>query len=305
MSRELHAYSILPHRFLDKRTDNILAGLRAAGFQVEDLHKLRGRPSIGRQPGDPRDLLVTWTRHKGAIEAACKEFEAAGGRVLVCEEAHIRHPYPESEQHFCLSIHDHNGAGVNHPYHGRSRFRDWQGRGFVLKDPWMVAQQGRTRILVRQQRGIGSAAVACPSQRWHIETAKALQPLLPGYQVEPLIHPKNLKKAGKPVPTPADQFRDVAALVTWNSHTAAEALAEGVPIFHACRYSFWSGAGRFTPTLEIMAREIKHVLDTWKVMEVMAAWDLCREAMFQRYAWCQWSHSEIRRGDGTRWLIGS
>lgn len=314
----MRAYSILPHRFDDKRTSAILAGLKAAGFDVHDLHQWRGRGPLGDEypVTSPLDLLVTWTRHTGPIDAACSNFEKRGGRVLVCEEAHIRHPIRKElggEQHFCLSLHDHNGAGINHPNAGDRRLQEWLRRDpegpLNWKPLWHLYTSYKfNRVLVREQRGIGSPKVRVPNPQWHLQMVKALQNLLAGFKVEPLTHPKNLKRAGVRVPPPEEIFRDVAALVTWNSHTGAEALAQGVPVVNCCPYYFFGGACRYAGDAKSVAAAIdndfvrfQHADDT----DVFRDWEDRRQQTFARYAWCQWSISEIRSGEAMQWLLGS
>ena len=298
----MKAWSILPHRFEDKRSESIIEGLRAIGYQVLDHHNERGRGEPPGRPESPLDLLVTWTRYYSGIHQACTKFELMGGRVLVCEEAFIRHPVPGCDQHFCISIHDHNAAGLNCPDHGPSRWHSWN---MVEKPAWPTLGEKRRKIYVRQQRGIGSPNVRCPSPDWHRNLAGQLRPLLPGYEVIPLEHPKNLKRRGEPVPRPEQQFGDAAIVVTWNSHSGGEALLEGVPVINACRYYFLAGACRHAEVPETIAVTIMDELKRFRVDEdYWATWHNRRHSTFERYAWCQWSHSELRSGVGLQWLAG-
>ena len=93
------AFSILPDRFADGRHTAIEAGLKACGYKI----------ARGAEPGGADDVLVTWTVHRGHKDRAARKFEAAGGRVIVCEEAYFRRI--NGAPYFALALHDHNGAG--------------------------------------------------------------------------------------------------------------------------------------------------------------------------------------------------
>ena len=195
------AYSILPDRFADDRHGTIERGLEAAGWRVK-----RG-PGM---PRGPEDLLVTWTVHRGHKERAARAFEAAGGRVLVCEEAYFREV--NGERHFALALCDHNGAG-RWPVGGPER---WESFGIAL-EPWR--RQGR-HVLVREQRGIGSAKMMSPPL-WHDDATRRLQALT-GRPIVFRAHPKSrmYPETAATQPTLEAALRDCHAVVTWASAIA-------------------------------------------------------------------------------------
>ncbi len=86
------AYSILPHghRFADGRVEAILAGLEKHGYTIDHRPDKRGSPLDADVRPRSGDLLLTWTVHRGGLEAARDAFEARGGRVVVAEEAHLQ-----------------------------------------------------------------------------------------------------------------------------------------------------------------------------------------------------------------------
>ena len=252
------AYSILPDRFADGRHTAIEAGLKACGYKI----------TRGAGPGGADDVLVTWTVHRGYKERAARRFEAAGGRVIVCEEAYFRRlggaPY------FALALHDHNGAG-RWPEGGPGR---WDGFGIELK-PWR--QRGR-HILVREQRGIGSERMASPPN-WHQAMAIRLRALTD----RPIVirwHPKSRAEPQKALEQPPLEaaLKDCWSVVTWASAIAGPALVAGVPVFVEAPHHVLDGA---------VERDIANI-------EAPAHPD--RLAAFRRLAWAQWSMAEIASG---------
>ncbi len=252
------AFSILPDRFGDGRHTAIEAGLKACGYTV----------TRGAGPGGPDDVLVTWTVHRGHKERAARKFEAAGGRVVVCEEAYFRRladaPY------FALALHDHNGAG-RWPAGGPRR---WDGFGVELK-PWR--KDGR-HILVREQRQIGSAAMASPPG-WHEKMAERLRTLTD----RPIVmrwHPKSRAepRLARQQPPLEAALKDCWAVVTWASAIAGQALVAGVPVFVEAPHHVLDGA---------VERDVANI-------EAAAYRD--RLPAFRRLAWAQWSMAEIASG---------
>ncbi len=253
------AYSLLPDRFADDRHGTIEAGLAAAGWRV------RRGAGMPRAPGD---ILVTWTVRRGHKERAARAFEAAGGRVLVCEEAYFR--VVNGERHFALALHDHNGAGT-WPRGGPER---WESFGIELK-PW---RGNGHHIVVREQRGIGSSKMASPPL-WHDEATRRLKALTD----RPIVfraHPKSrmyLETAARQ-PTLEDALRGAHAVVTWASGIAARALVAGVPVFYEAPAIVCAGA---------CARGIESIERPRRPDRLPA---------LERLAWAQWSVSEIARG---------
>ncbi|MFQ5774194.1 MAG: hypothetical protein ACE5GS_06740 [Kiloniellaceae bacterium] len=228
------------------------------------------------RPRDERDVLVTWTVHRGAKESQARAFEAAGGRVVVCEEAYFR--TVNGERHFAIALSDHNGAGrwrVGGP-------ERWESFGIELKE-W---RRGGRHVLVREQRGIGSAAMASPPL-WHDDATARLKRLTD----RPIVfraHPKSrLYPDRARAQPPLDRaLEDAHAVVTWASGIAAQALVRGVPVFYEAPHIVCAGA---------CTRGIERI-------EAPAYPD--RRPALERLAWAQWSLREIGRGEPFRFLLG-
>lgn len=265
------AYDMLPDRFADGRHIAIAAGLERAGYAVK---KCAGAWA----PESRRDVLVTWTRHKGSKDQACTRFEEAGGRIIVAEEAHLRFlphgPYP-NEQYFSLSLNDHQAFWRSY---GAERWDGWN----IEIQPW---RSDGGIVLVREQRGIGSPCGGSPPN-WHQETARALRRFT-DRKIEVVIHPKTLKREGKPVPAPEAQFADAWCVVTWSSHMGTEALLHGVPVIGRGPNFFLSPAcGSRLEEVDAPRRPDN------------------RLAAFRRFAWAQWSMTEIASGEAFKRLLG-
>ena len=261
------AYSILPDRFEDGRHEAIKAGLRRAGYTVIQGHGV---------PRDERDVLVTWTVHRGAKEDAARAFEAAGGRVIVCEEAYFR--IVGGEKCFALALHDHNGAG-RWRIGGPER---WAGFGIALR-PWRAP--GR-HIVVREQRGIGSSVMASPPM-WHDQVIAEIRKRTDRPAVL-RFHPKSRMYRNEAAAQPGlmDQLEGAHAMVTWASADAVAALAAGVPVFYRAPHWICEGAAR-------------HCLD-----DIETPFRADRLPAFERLAWAQWRRGEIETGEAFKWLRG-
>jgi hypothetical protein len=264
----LIAFSLLPERFGDNRHEALKTGLRRAGYTV--------REGVGA-PSDERDLLITWTVHRGFKQQARDQFEAAGGRVVVAEEAHIQHlrngPYPY-DQYFSLCLHDHQ---YGWPVGGPERWASWN----LEIASW---RRDGGRVLVREQRGIGSARMASPPG-WHTTTARALTRLT-ARPVEIVSHPKSLRRRGLPVHSNGELFADSWCVVVWASHMGTEALLHGVPVVACAPWFFLSPA---------CGRRLEDV-------DAPAMPDNRKEA-FERFAWAQWAMSEITSGEAFAHLL--
>ncbi len=272
------AFSILPERFADGRWRAILEGLKATGYQVRHDQRWRGAglPDDCRAKSR-RDLLVTWTRNKGPIEESCKRFETEGGRVIVAEEAHL--PWitngPHSDQqYFSLCLHDHQSHWRSY---GGDRWASWN----IEPKPW---RRTGDKILVREQRSIGSARMASPPA-WHLETAKALRRLT-GRPVEIVTHPKTLKRQSRRVPSNDTLFAGAWCVVTWASRMGTEALLNGIPVI-ACAPAYFLSA--------VSGQSLNQIEEP--------PMPDCREQAFRRFAWAQWSMSEIRSGEAFARLL--
>jgi hypothetical protein len=144
---------------------------------------------------------------------------------------------------------------------------------------------------VRQQRGIGSARQRCPDHEWHKRTAAKLSTVSPHLESIPVTHPKNLKRANKPVPASEELLRDAWVMVTWNSHEATIALLHGIPVMY-CAPNFF---------LEDAAFRMRDDPDSQ--MNIISPPYYDRLPAFEKYAWCQWSLSELKSGEAFQWLL--
>lgn len=220
-------------------------------------------------------MLVTWTVHRGHKENQARAFEAAGGRVIVCEEAYFRSV--KGEKHIALALHDHNGAGTWRAG-GPER---WESFGIPLK-PW---RGGGDHILVREQRGIGSSVMASPPL-WHDEVTARLKTR----SKRPVVfrsHPKSRMYPARAAAQPPlhEMLAGVHAVVTWASAIAATALIEGVPVFaDAPHHVLMNACNRGIDAIESPRRPD-------------------RLPAFERMAWAQWSLSEIESGLPFRYLL--
>ena len=271
------AYSVLPDRFEDGRHTAIEQGLAAAGYRVvrsDRCDRRDNKPAAGVRPDD---VLVTWTVHRGVKENRARAFEEVGGRVIVAEEAYIRHVPGIADQFFALSLHDHNGAGSFHDG-GHSRWDSW---GLKLK-PWRTSG---THIVVREQRGIGSTLMASPPN-WHNDTANRLRAITKR-PVVTRTHPKTLKRKGAYTP-PESVLADAWCVVTWASALGVKALMEGIPVIALAPH--WIAAGA-TGATGAAGRSLSEI-------EQPPMPD--RLPVFRRLAWAQWSMKEI--ADGTAFV---
>ena len=255
-----NAFSLLPERFADGRHGAIEAGLEAAGWRIK-----RGYGP----PRSPDDVLVTWTVHRGAKEMAARAFEAAGGRVVVCEEAYFREI--RGERHFAIALHDHNGAG-RWRCGGSER---WESFGIELK-PWRNRGE---HVVVREQRGIGSKRMASPPL-WH-DNAIARLRAISKRPVTLRRHPKTAPDQ----PPLVEALKGAHAVVTWASSIAAQALVLGVPVFYEAPRIVCAGACN---------RGLEGIEAPTKPDRLPA---------LERLAWAQWSVREITRGDAFRFLL--
>ena len=255
----MKAYSLLPDRFEDGRNRALEHGLQAVGFEVIGGY---GNP-------EPGDVLITWTRHHGGKEQQCERFEARGGRVIVAEEPHLKGIPPGlGARLYSLMWHDHQVG----PWYVGGPER-WASFGIELK-PWRYGNE----VVVREQRGIGSARMRSPDA-WH-HTVMHLLRNITQRPVRLRRHPKILAREGAPAVSLAEDLRDARCLVTWASSDGTEALVLGVPVV-ACAPDFLA-AGTVG----------RHLLD----IESAPSSTPERQRAFERLAWSQWTLEEIRSG---------
>lgn len=248
------------------RREQFSCGLTRAGFQLVS----------SLQSPSPDDCVVVWNRlGRGGVEA--EKFEAAGATVFVAENGYLGSHYSPSHKPyhqnghrlFALSLHQHNGAGVNLSG-GPER---WEAQG-ISPRPW---REDGEFILILPQRGIGSPGVAMP-RGWAELAARQLQKLT-HRPVKIRPHPG---RAETPPPPLEDDLRGCWAVTTWGSCAALRAIVAGYPCFHA--FPKWIG------------RLGSSRLDTHSSIEWPMTLDRQREAMLQQLSWAQFSLEEIAQG---------
>ena len=244
----------LLRRSLHYRREAFDTGLLAAGFRLAQ--------TIG-QP-DPDDLLVVWNRYGGYAEVA-DHFERAGAKVIVVENCPLGNDlhggsYSMARSHVALT-----GGGINEG--GPERWDSWR----INLQPYRSAG-GETVIL--GQRGIGPPDVASPAQ-W----AESVRGRIGG---RIRVHPGT----GSSVPL----FDDLAAagdVVTWSSAAALQAMAMGLPVWHA--HPRFIGAPAARPLAEWPGAGKRD--------------EAARLAVFRRLAWAIWTLDEIRDGSAITRVI--
>lgn len=188
------------------RREVFVAGLKAAGYDVQPLH------CIGS--GKPGEVLVIWNRYGGLHETASR-FEKNGGTVLVAENAYLGNDR-SNRTRYAIARGGHNGQGEWY-CGGPER---WQNLGIALK-PWR--QEGE-HVLVCPNRSFGRPGYIMPSN-WP-EVVIANLRTLTKRPIRLRLHPGN-----SPPKTPLSQdLKNAWAVVIWSSSVGCEALVEGIPV---------------------------------------------------------------------------
>lgn len=243
---------------LHYRREAFDAGLRAAGLDVV---------SQLPDPG-PGDLLLIWNRYGGYHELAC-QFEARGAQVLVVENGYLGKAWRGGEW-FALALGHHAGAG-RWPDGGRERWDGWN----VELAPF---RKHGSETVILGQRGIGEPGVRSPDH-W----AEGMKTICPGHGFRVRPHPGT--GPAKPL---AEDLADAAAVYTWNSGAALQALLLGVPVWYC--FPLWIGGRAGAP---------------WAQLGYMPpnTDPEARLAMFRRLAWAMWTLDEIKTGEPIRRLL--
>lgn len=170
-------------------------------------------------PDGPDDLLVLWNVRRGRDEDYARAWERAGGTVIVSENGYLQHV---DKTYYALSTHGHNGSGW-WPVGDDARFPLL---GFEIKPERSTATG---YILVRDQRGIGSAAMASPSG-WGQKMAAKLRTKYPGREVVYMPHPGDKGK----LEADARYLAGAGFVHIWSSAIGVRALVEGIHVaYHA------------------------------------------------------------------------
>jgi hypothetical protein len=238
------------------RRECFVMGLQAAGYKVVDQLP---HPTA-------EDVLVIWNRY-GTAATTARKFEAAGARVLVCENGYLTKNWL-GENWIAISFGHHAGAGqwrVGSPAR-------WDSLGVEL-EPFRYRDG---EIVIFEQRGFGEEGIAAPNH-W-AENAQARY----GGRIRP--HPQGFEPA-----TPlAVDLCNASACLTWNSGAALRALMLGVPVWH--EFPKWIGAHAAKP-LDRFGKEAANRDDA------------ARLAMFRHLAWAMWRLREISTGEPFTWLL--
>jgi hypothetical protein len=206
------------------RVEAFCSGLRAVGFSVR-----KGLPSSA----NAGDVLVIWNR-RGQDDAVAQKLEAAGGTVIVAENAYL-------------------GRGG----YAVSRGKHHAGGGLLVQDPGRVSQlqaelapwrEEGGHVLVCPNRFIGPRTDVMP-ENWVASTTAQLKRLTKRpVKVRP--HPGNWKR--NPPKTPIEEdLRGAWACVIWWSTSGIHALLAGVPVIFCGPY--WiarKAAGRNLKSIE-------------------------------------------------------
>ena len=251
------------------RRDAFMAGLAAAGYKAiaQELHTAQ----IDFRSVRAEDRLVVWNRY-GTGEVLARNFEGAGGRVIVAENGYLS---PDGRQRYALANDQHNGGGT-WPEGGGERFA---ALGAELK-PWRGQDGTRAvdggHILVCPNRPFGPKGFAM-AQDWAAGAARRLQQHTKR-EVRVRPHPGNWQKEPPKVPL-ADDLAGCWAVVTWASSAGVHALLAGVPVIFEAPWWICSGAAW---------TELRKVDST-------PSHD-GRPKTFARLAWAQWTTEEISSG---------
>lgn len=266
----------LLRRSIHYRRECFDAGLRAAGFELVDRVD---RPAAG-------DLLLCWNRYGAAAEQA-DHFERHDARVLVVENCPLGNDlhggsYAIARQHVAMT-------GGTWPDHGPQRWDAW---GIELQP----VRTGSAETVILGQRGIGHPDVASPD-RW----AESVQARIGG---RIRSHPGT----GVAVPLWQD-LQDAREVVTWSSAAALQAMAMGVPVWHA--HPRFVGAPAARPLAQHPGwsrREGGYRSTLHASMGEFAGNpprdESARLAVFRRLAWAIWTLDEIRSGAAIRTVLG-
>jgi len=233
-------------------------GLKCVGFALGEFS----------MPADSSDWLVLWNRKRGADEARADAWEAAGGTVVIAENGYLAQV---DKTYYAISVHGHSGSGW-FPVGDEDRFSKL---GFELKQRHPM--QGDD-IVVRGQRGIGSALMASPPN-WARTTAVQIKQCGVTLPVKVYDHPGDKGKFEKDIAA----LKNAHSLVIWSSAMGVRALVEGVPVLRMAPH--WI-CGSAVPRTERIGRF--HNPSMPLIDERLAA--------LHRMSYGQWHFDEIASG---------
>lgn len=227
--------------------------------------------TIVKKVADPKpdDVLVIWNR-QGSGAVLANAFERHRARVIVVENGYFGKQW-NGAKWYALALGHHNGRGTWR-HGGPERWDKWG----VELEPWRTTGE---EIVLLPQRGIGEPGVAMPNS-W---TANMLR--LTSQHAAPLrprVRPHPGAAGGLPANT-ADLRADLAnaaAVCTWASGAALQALRMGIPCYYSLRG--WIGAEASTYADNMCVGPARHSEN--------------RLNMFRRLAWAMWTYDEVASG---------
>jgi hypothetical protein len=232
-------------------------GLQRVGFTIGALST----------PQDSSDWLILWNRKKGADEARANAWEALGGTVIVAENGYFARV---DKTYYAISVHGHNGSGW-FPVGDEDRFAKL---GAVVK-PWRPLGEKGREVLVRDQRGIGSALMASPPN-WGRKTVAQINLWVGGKRVTLMSHPGDKNKHA----LDAAALKNADQCVIWSSAIGVRALVEGIPVWYAAPH--WICEESAAP---------------FKNFAVSKRDDEARARALHRMSFGQWHFDEIATGE--------
>jgi hypothetical protein len=248
------------------RKEAFWAGLQCLGYRVMDR-------AVG--PFGPDDVAVIWNRY-GCGDALATAVEAAGGRVVVCENGYLGREW-RGGFWYAMALDQHNGAGRWFP-EGPHRWAS------IAEDlaPFRLMS---ARVLVLPQRGIGAAGVAMPGA-W-------LDQMRPGGDVYAQARVAGLNMVIRDHPGDGaassldEAFDGVGLTLTWASGAALKGLVSGIPV--SSWFDRW------------IARDAGGVGIDGMIHPVRS--DVARRRVFESLAWAMWEVEEIAHGVPFRHLL--
>lgn len=235
------------------RRDGFEAGLRAAGYKLAEQGNASSRD----------DLLVIWNR-QGVGETAAKEWEAAGGTVIVCENGYIGRD-ELGRQFYAIAVHGHNGSGW-FPVGDEDR---WSALKIDLL-PWRTEGYD----LICGQRGIGSKTMASP-HGWETITSNRVRAMRRPFKVR--RHPGR----HQPATTLQADLEAAGLCLIWSSASGVMALTRGVAVSYSAPH--WIAGAGGTRGLDGTVKPLRD--------------DAARLAGLRHMAWGQRSITEIETGE--------
>lgn len=245
------------------RRESFVQGLQTLGYEVSD----KISPST-------EGVLVIWNRY-GNYDRIAKEYERAGGRVVVAENGYLGRDW-KGEHWYSLARSFHNGGGWwQWPQRDHKR---WESFGVEC----LPRKKDGEDIVVLATRHIGPEGV-CEPRGWAERVALDLCKRT-SRKVRVRVHPGE----NKPQTELLDDLKDARACVTWGSGAALKALLAGVPVFYG--YNNWiGGSGARLLTKETDLEE------TYLMPNPLP--------MFHRLAWAMWTTEEISTGEPFKCLL--